>query len=61
MMSSHAFAKILNVFNNVAKQYSNIERIRSMIKNAIMNKLNVFKNSKKRKNLNVSIKNLIQI
>ena len=48
MMSSHAFAKILNIFNNVAKIYSNIERIRSMMKNAIINKLNIFENSKKK-------------
>ena len=61
MMSSHVFAKILNIFNNVAKTYSNVERIRSIIKNAIMNKLNIFENSKKRENSNVSIKNLIQI
>ena len=31
------------------------------MKNAIMNKLNIFENSKKRKNSNVSIKNLNQI
>ena len=58
---SHVFAKILNVFNNFTKTYSNVDQIRSIMKNAIINRMNIFENSKKRKFFNVSIQNLTQI
>ena len=55
------FARTLNAFNNIAKTYSNIDRIRSIMKNAIMIKMNIFERLKKRRNSNVSIQILFQI
>ena len=61
MIHSHAFAKNLNKFNNFAKKYSNVDRIRSIMKNAMINRMNVREISKKQTNLNVLIQNLTQI
>ena len=61
MMYSHLFAKNLNIFNNFAKTYSNVDRIRLIMKNTIINRMNIFKISKKRTNSHISIQNLLQI
>ena len=61
MIYSQIFARILNVINNIAKSYSNFDRIRTIIKNAIMIKINVVEISKKRRNSNELIQNLFQI
>ena len=60
-MHSQTFIQTLNVINNIAKLYSNFNRIRSIMKNAIIIKMNIVENSKKQRNLNISIQNLFQI